>query len=162
MASLIDRYRSLVITPQRILCSCSGKVFLQDMHLPSHELRDYRHPQLSRRSDLSERELEAVGIYSLGKTMEQCLGNSDVSNALRQLLAGMTQSDVSSSVTLFELLQEVTDRWRVMVGSAPISRFVAQLARIETASHQLYPSQSRFMVDECIAKGEQVGTRILE
>ena len=133
-----------IITPQRLMCTGSGKVVLAlvegSKSFSTRRGRSaeqyHRHPVVlggrgSNEGELNERELEAIGVFSLAKTIKLCIGNasSRMSDPLRRLLVGMTETDLSRSVTLLELLRRVSDNWASMVGSAPISRFVSQMYR---------------------------------
>ncbi len=166
----------LVITPDRLLCTASGKVSIEQA--PATISSDYVHPSLRNRLDLTERELEALGIYSLGKTITECLepGKSqsagpEVSQALRSLLSGMTKDDEQDPrvVTLFSLLHTVSEQWRLKVGSSPISRFVSQLCRV-TLGWQVRPYQqgmlasnhtSAYSMEERKRRADEIRTKWL-
>ena len=133
----------LVATPDTLMCTASGRIVINQTPTIASE---YVRPGLRNRMDLGERELEALGIYSLGKTVEECLNPEntpnapEVSQALRSLLEGMTKQEDPCVVTLFSLLHVASEQWRLKVGSSPISRFVSQLCRI-TLGWQVRPYQ---------------------
>jgi len=89
-------------------------------------LNEYSHPEISKKSELSEGDLELIGIYSLAQTISKCLPDSEMSEqSLRKTLEAMKRG----TVTLLIMLQTVSDEWAKLVGGSPISRFVAQLCR---------------------------------
>ena len=79
------------------------------------------------RSDYSETEMEQLGIYSLGKSLEacHCLHPGGV---LTDLVRKMTSA--IDTVSLLHVLECVDNQWKILVGSSPISRFVAQLCKL--------------------------------
>ena len=131
---------SLVVTPDKLLCTASGKVVLEQNHHSSDNAKVISHYVPSRLrqksdNDLTEVELEAIGVFSLGRTIADGLdGNRvNVSESLRNLLDGMTREHSShhhSSVTLLTVMRTVSEQWRLKVGSSPVSRFVSQLCRV--------------------------------
>ncbi len=131
---------SLVVTPDKLLCTASGKVVLEQNHHSSDNAKVISHYVPSRLrqksdNDLTEVELEAIGVFSLGRTIADGLdGNRvNVSESLRNLLDGMTREHSShhhSAVTLLTVMRTVSEQWRLKVGSSPVSRFVSQLCRV--------------------------------
>ena len=79
------------------------------------------------REHYTEHELEQLGTYSLGKTIQAC-HCLDSSSTLTDLLSKMTSP--IDSVTLLHVLECVAHQWKLLVGSSPISRFVAQLCKL--------------------------------
>ena len=79
------------------------------------------------RSDYSESEMEQLGIYSLGKSLQacHCLHPGGV---LTDLVGKMTSA--IDTVSLLHVLECVDNQWKILVGSSPISRFVAQLCKL--------------------------------
>ena len=130
----------LIICPRKLFCSGSGKVILRLDQASATST--YRHPALSTKPDLNERELEAVGVYSLAKTIQFAVSvtpssqsssfasSSELSSALSTLLCGMANPDHTRSVTLLDLLHKVSVHWQEVVGNSPISRFVSQLCKV--------------------------------
>ncbi len=119
---------TLVVTADRLMCTAAGKVSI-DGHKPVANL-EHVHPELRGRSDLSERELEVVAVFSLGKTIGSALPQSGISEALLGILHRMTAETLDSTATLLQVMRLVAEQWRLKVGSSPVSRFVSQLCRI--------------------------------
>ena len=71
--------------------------------------------------------MEQLGIYSLGKSLEacHCLHPGGV---LTDLVRKMTSA--IDTVSLLHVLECVDNQWKILVGSSPISRFVAQLCKL--------------------------------
>ena len=63
----------------------------------------------------------------MGKTIQAC-HCLDSSSTLTDLLSKMTSP--IDSVTLLHVLECVAHQWKLLVGSSPISRFVAQLCKL--------------------------------
>ena len=122
--------RMVTVHPQRLMCTTTGRVVLSmspSTNLSSN-LNEYLHPEIYQKSssDISEGDLELLGIYSLAQTISKCLpGNETSQHSLQNVLASMKQG----SVSLLVLLQTVSEEWSRLVGASPISRFVSQLCR---------------------------------
>ncbi len=122
-----------VIFPERIFATSSGKIQL-DASDKFNVKPDFIHPLLAKnqlyRSSYSEKELEQMGVYSLGKTIQLCLSTAQADNSklLSDLLVQMTSAH--DNVSLLQVLQFVSTQWTILVGSSPISQFVAQLAKL--------------------------------
>ena len=173
-SALLTKYRSLTVTPFRLLCTSTGKVELLDQNCQK-SLREFQHPLLSHKADLDERELEAIGIYSLAKTIEKCLtqerrnpqiSHNPISDCLKNLLFKMTELNHKQSTSLLELLCLVSERWPSMVGSSPISRFISQLCKVTLGWHPHmscssialtnHDSKSNVILDKCLTSdGDQ-------
>ena len=95
----------------------------------------------------SEQELERLGIYSLGKTLQacQCLQPGGV---LTDLLSKMTSLDSNfdseiafqsseNHLSLLHVLECVANQWKLLVGTSPISRFVAQLCKLTLGKYHV-------------------------
>ena len=79
------------------------------------------------RENYTEEELEQLGMYSLGKTIEAC-HCLEPSNGLTEILNKMTST--IDNMSLLHVLECVSNQWKMLVGSSPISRFVAQLCKL--------------------------------
>ncbi|TRY73025.1 hypothetical protein TCAL_12859 [Tigriopus californicus] len=116
----------LVITPQRLLCSVSGKVVVdsfdqnQCQNLLERENNEvqleaaYRHPLLknhpgtsitSTPTDFVERDLEAFGVYSLARTIQFGLSYNTQQPSPKSNNHSNFMSDQKGSLELRELLQ---------------------------------------------------------
>lgn len=115
----------LVITPQRLLCSVSGKVVVDSfdqnqcqnlLERENNEVQleeaEYRHPLLrshhgistSTPTDFVERELEAFGVYSLARTIQFGLSYTQQPSPKNNNHSNF-MSDKKGSLELRELLQ---------------------------------------------------------
>jgi len=122
--------RMATVHPQRVLCTTTGRVVLS-MTPPVNEsssiLDEYSHPEICKKSsaELTEGDLETIGLYSLAQTISKCLSGDGDEEVVRRILVTMK----SGSVSLLALLQTVSQEWTKLVGASPISRYVAQLCR---------------------------------
>ena len=83
----------------------------------------------------SEQELERLGIYSLGKTLQacHCLQPGLVLTSLLNKMTSLQSFDEknpSNQLSLLHVLECVANQWKLLVGTSPISRFVAQLCKL--------------------------------
>ena len=159
---------NVTITPKRLICSGSGKVSISPNS--SQNESEFEHPILKRKLNLNELELEAVGIFSLGKTVFKCTtaqssGRHFPSAKLNELLRGMADIDHSRSVTLLDLLGTVSQHWAVLVGTSPISRFVAQLCKVtlgySTTNNKTHSSCSSVLLTNHDSKSNRILNRCI-
>lgn len=117
------------IHPRRVLCTTTGRVVLS--MTPTNDvtyLNEFLHPEISKKSsnEVTEIDLEVLGIYSLAKTIAKCLTGDHGEQTVRNILDKMTSGSVTS---LLLLIKMVNDEWAKLVGASPVSRFVAQICR---------------------------------
>ena len=116
-----------LIYPQRLLTTTTGRVIIDQTHFEAKS--EYIHPLLAKnelyKETFSEKELEKLGVYSLAKTIQacQCL---HYGGSMRDLLHKMVSEDVS----LLHVMEFTLQEWTKLVGTSPISRFVAQLCKL--------------------------------
>lgn len=128
-----------VIYPGRLFATITGKIVIDQSQFEANS--HFIHPLLSKnmlyRDSYSEHELETLGIYSLGKTIQacQCL---DAGSALTDLLIRMTSP--ADKLSLLAVLECVSHHWKLLVGTSPISRFVSQLCKLTLGWTMTIPS----------------------
>ena len=91
--------------------------------------------------------MERLGIYSLGKTLQAC-HCLQPGGALTDLLNKMTSLQSfdeknphqQNHLSLLHVLECVADQWKLLVGTSPISRFVAQLCKLTLGWTMSIPS----------------------
>ena len=94
----------------------------------------------------SEQELERLGIYSLGKTLQAChclQPGGVLTDLLRKMTCSIdstTETAADSNLSLLHVLECVADQWKLLVGTSPISRFVAQLCKLTLGWTMTNPS----------------------
>ncbi len=119
-----------LIFPDRLLLSTSGTVSLEPHFSVARCPPDFIHPLVSGselyKSHLTEAEMERVGVFSLGKTIIMAASPRLADLVLKDLLTKMT----SDQVSLFKVMEAVGQQLRNLVGTSPISQFVAQLCKV--------------------------------
>ncbi len=159
----------VTITPERLFVTAAGAVVLERTR-PIGDDSPFAHPRLSKmKRDLDERELEVAGVYSLGKTVQACLGAS-TSEKLITLLLGMCSPDNEDNerqsqrsykaVTLLELLRQATSGWRALAGASPISRCVAQLCMVTLGWQQQQQRHPRASSSSIILAKERTASSV--
>ena len=73
--------------------------------------------------------MEQLGIYSLGKSLQACHCLHPAGGSVLTDLVGQMTSPIDT-VSLLHVLECVDNQWKILVGSSPISRFVAQLCKL--------------------------------
>ena len=132
-----SRADSVLVLPHRLMFTLSGRVYMSADNASDEAVKhEYQRPDLRDKMNLTEQELEAIGVFSLGRTVASSLYHTarqhqqEVSPQLSDLLTEMTSL---SSMTLLRLLEKISEQWQRMVGSSPISRFISQLCRVTSA-----------------------------
>jgi hypothetical protein len=92
--------------------------------------------------------LERLGIYSLGKTLQacHCLQPGGVLTDLLNKMTSLHSFDErnphcqQNHLSLLHVLECVANQWKLLVGTSPISRFVAQLCKLTLGWTMSIPS----------------------
>lgn len=128
-----------VIYPGRLLATITGKIVIDQSQFEANS--HFIHPLLSKnllyKNSYTEHELEKLGIYSLGKTIQAC-HCFNPGHALTNLLLKMTSP--SDNLSLLAVLEAVSRQWKILVGTSPISRFVSQLCKLTLGWTMTIPS----------------------
>ena len=92
--------------------------------------------------------MERLGIYSLGKTLQacHCLQPGGVLTDLLNKMTSLHSFDErnphcqQNHLSLLHVLECVANQWKLLVGTSPISRFVAQLCKLTLGWTMSIPS----------------------
>jgi len=130
---LCARFDEMLLSSSRLRLTAQGQIEVDNCEVDDQ--LDLTPPNMKPLFDLTEADLEKIGLFSVGKTLFNCLTYNNeraqdfVSAELLSLLAAMIQPELHNIPTLLQVLERVESHWKSAVGGSPVCQFISQLCQ---------------------------------